>query len=92
MRIVPGFMIREIAGETIAIPSGSAARQLSGLVALDGSGRFLFDLLQTEQTLGTLTAAMCNEYEVNETTARRDILEFLDVLQRHHMLIGSLSE
>ena len=91
MRIVPGFMVREIAGETIAIPSGEAARQLSGLVALDGSGHFLFELLQTEQTLDTLVDAMCDEYDVDETTARSDIREFLDILQEHHMLIDSLA-
>ena len=89
MRIVPGFMVREIAGETIAIPSGKAARHLSGLVALSGSGRFLFELLQTEQTTDSLVEAMCNEYEVDEATALADIREFLDILRQNDMLADS---
>ena len=35
MHIVPGFMVRQVAGETIAIPAGAAARHLSGLLALN---------------------------------------------------------
>lgn len=89
MRIVPGFMVREIAGETIAIPSGEAARHLSGLVALSGSGQFLFELLQTEQTMDTLIETMCNEYDVDEATARTDIREFLDILRENDMLVDS---
>lgn len=89
MRIVPGFMVREIAGETIAIPSGEAARHLSGLVALSDSGRFLFELLQTEQTTDSLVEAMCNEYEVDEATALADIREFLDILRQNDMLADS---
>ena len=34
MHIVPGFVVRQIAGETVAIPAGEAARALSGLLAL----------------------------------------------------------
>ena len=89
MRIVSGFMIREIAGETIAIPSGEAARQLSGLVALNGSGKYLFELLQTEQTMDTLADAMMKEYEVDEATALADIREFLDILRQNDMLADS---
>lgn len=77
MRIVPGFLIREIAGETVAIPSGQAAHHLSGLVVINGCGRFLFDLLQSEQTEASLLNAMTDTYDVDEVTALVDIREFL---------------
>lgn len=81
MRIVPGFVVRQIAGETIAIPAGPAARQLSGLLALAGSGQFLFELLQTEQTEDSLVHAVLETYEIDETTARADVMEFLQILR-----------
>ncbi len=87
MRIVPGFLIREIAGETVAIPSGEAAHCLSGLVVLNGCGKFLFDLLQREQTSATLRAAMMDAYEVDTQTADADIAEFLDILRMNKMLV-----
>ena len=91
MRIVPGFLIREIAGETVAIPSGQAAHHLSGLVVINGCGRFLFDLLQSEQTEDSLLNAMTDTYDVDEVTALVDIREFLDVLRKNDMLLEDRS-
>lgn len=91
MRIVPGFLIREIAGETVAIPSGQAAHHLSGLVVINGCGQFLFDLLQSEQTEASLLNAMTDTYDVDEVTALVDIREFLDVLRKNDMLLEDRS-
>jgi hypothetical protein len=87
MRIVPGFIIRQIAGETVAIPSGASAQLLSGLVALNGSALLLFQLLQTEQTTDTLVHAITDSYEIDLATARTDVEEFLDLLRENQLLI-----
>lgn len=86
MRVVPGFVVRQIAGETIAIPAGPAARELSGLLALGGSGQFLFDLLQSEQTEDSLVKAMLDAYEVDEATAQADVAEFVEILRSNGVL------
>ena len=86
MHVVPGFVVREIAGETIAIPAGAAARELSGLLALNGSGQFLFELLQTEQTEDSLVNAMVETYEIDEATARADVVEFVEILRNSGVL------
>lgn len=87
MHVVPGFVVRQIAGETIAIPAGAAARELSGLLALNGSGEFLFGLLQTEQTEDTLVQAMLDTYDIDPATARADVAEFLAILQENGILL-----
>lgn len=87
MHIVPGFLIREIAGEIVAIPSGKAAHHLSGLVVINGCGRYLFELLQNDQTEQSLVAALTGTYEIDEATALADVREFLDVLRMNDMLI-----
>lgn len=89
MHIVPGFMVRQVAGETIAIPAGAAARQLSGLLALNGSGKLLFDLLQTEQTVNSLVQALLDCYEIDPLTAQTDVAEFLDILRQNGVLVES---
>ena len=86
MHIVPGFLVREIAGETIAIPSGEAAHRISGLVALNGSGKYLFELLQADQTQECLVSALMDTYDVDFATAQADVTEFLALLQEHNML------
>ncbi len=87
MRVLSGFIVREIAGETIAIPSGDAAKNLSGLIALNESGKLLFELLQTEQTESSLVEALLNEFDIDAPTAKADVSEFLDVLRRSGVLI-----
>ncbi len=86
MHIVPGFILREVAGEIIAIPSGEAANSLSGLVALNSSGKFLFELLQTEQTVESLTDAMLETYDIDHDTAQADVQEFLEVFRKSGIL------
>jgi hypothetical protein len=86
MRIIPGFVVRQIAGETIAIPAGPAARELSGLLALNGSGQFLFQQLQNEQTEDSLVNAMLETYEIDEATARADVVEFVEILRNSGVL------
>lgn len=87
MHVISGFIVRQIAGETIAIPAGPAARELSGLLALGGSGQFLFNLLQTEQTEESLVQAVLETYEIDEATARADIAEFLEILRSNGVLV-----
>lgn len=87
MRIVSGFVVRQIVGENVAIPSGAAARQLSGLLSLNGSGKLLFDLLQTEQTQESLVNALLDAYEIDAATAQADVAEFLQYLREAGVLV-----
>ncbi len=87
MRIPSGYIVRQVAGETVAIPTGEAAKGLSGLVALSGSGQFLFELLKTEQTTESLTNALLDAYDVDPDTAQADVTEFVSILRENGILI-----
>lgn len=87
MHVVPGFVVRQIAGETVAIPAGAAARALSGLLALNGSGKLLFELLQSPQTEDSLVQSLLEQYEIDEATAGADVAEFLQTLRENGVLI-----
>lgn len=86
MRIVPGFIVRRIADQILAIPTGDAAHALSGLVALNGSGQLLFELLQTSRTESELVQAMLDAYDTDVETARADVCEFLTTLRSSGLL------
>lgn len=87
MRIVSGFILRQVVGETVAIPSGDSAHLLSGLMALNETGAFLFQLLQSEQTEQSLVQAMLEEYDTDAATAAADVAEFLELLRHHRLLM-----
>lgn len=87
MRINPDFILREIAGECVLIPTGEAARNFSGLIALNSTGKFLFDLLQNDMTEERLVFEMLEIYDADETEVRRDINLFLTALREKNMII-----
>lgn len=92
MKIVDGFCLRQVMGETFIIPTGAAAAKLSGIVALNDTGEFLFRLLQSEQTPQTLLAAMLEEYDVEPQVAQEDIQALLDTLRQFDLLVEEAVE
>jgi len=87
MRILEGFHLRQIAGELIAVPTGPVAAKLSGLAVMNESAKFLFDLLQTDQTEDSLVSAMLEEYDITPDIAREDVNAFLSDLRESGLLI-----
>ena len=88
MKISENYILREIAGEYIVVPTGSAAMDFKGLITLNETGAFLWKLLQEkEQTEKALAEALCEEYETNPEEANADIEEFLQRIRSEGMLI-----
>lgn len=87
MRLISGFCLRNILGETIAVPSQEAARQLSGLASLNETGEFLFRLLETEQTEHSLVNSLVDHYEVDIQTAATDVQSFVQILRDNNLLV-----
>lgn len=89
MKASKDFILREIAGEYILVPTGAASAKLNGLITLNELGWFIFKTLETEQTLDSLTDAITAEYDVTGEVARADALEFLQQLDKAGALEGS---
>lgn len=62
------------------IPTGKTILSFNGLISVNDIGAFLWEKLQQDVTLDDLVDAVLKEYEIDETTARADIQEFLDKL------------
>ena len=88
MKVEKDFLLREIAGEYIIIPTVSAALEFNGLISVNEVGVSIWKMLQNDVTLDELVAGILAEYDVEESVAREDIMEFLDRLQSVGMLIG----
>ncbi len=88
MKVGKEFVLREIAGDYIIIPTGKMALQFNGLITVNEVGVFLWNLLQEDITKEELLQRVLREYEVDETVAREDIQEFLDKLIQGGILAG----
>ena len=78
-------MLRNIAGETVAVPIGGTVLSSNVLIALNGSGAFLWQLLAQGGTEEEITASFCAEYDVDSESAERDIREFTEYLKSNRV-------
>lgn len=88
MKVKDGFVIRNIAGQYMAVPVGKRTKDLHGMIALNETGAFLWNLLREDQSLDYLIQALLNEYDVSPELARSSILEFLDILSSEKVLLN----
>lgn len=86
MKIKTGYVIRKIAGQTMAIPVGSRVNDLHGMIALNETGAFLWECLQQEQTAESLVRALVNEYDVTQEHAAVSVEAFRQELIKENLL------
>ena len=82
MKIVDGFMLREVAGNYIVVAVGSMAKKFNGMITLNESSAFLWKLLETGADEESLVSAMLNEYDIKEEVAKQDVKEFVEKLTK----------
>lgn len=87
MRIDKEFVLREIAGDYIIIPTGKTVLEFNGLITVNEVGVSLWNMLQEEVTFEELVQGILEEYDVEESVAREDIQEFLDKLIEGGILV-----
>ena len=86
MKIDRNFVLREIAGEYIIIPTGKTALEFNGLITVNEIGMELWKMLQNDVTFEDLLNGIMEEYDVDEDVAKEDIQDFLDKLSNGGIL------
>lgn len=88
MRISKDFIVREIAGDYIIVPTGRESLKFQGLITVNETGVFLWKCLQeSSMTVETLTEALCESFETDEKTAGEDVKEFLHYIEQRGILL-----
>ena len=88
MRVDSGFVLREIAGDYVIIPTGKIVLTFNGLITVNEVGVSIWNMLQKEVTFEEVVKGILDEYEVEESVARQDVEEFLEKLAENGILIG----
>ncbi len=80
------FVLREIAGEYVMVPIGSATLDFNGLMTVNEVGRFIWQELENETTQDALVKRVMEEYEVDIDTATADTAEFIKELKKMKLI------
>lgn len=84
--IKSGFVLREIAGEFIAVPVNDYGNSV-GMLVLNQVSAVIWDMLQSERTLLELTDQISSEFDVSKAEAEADIVAFIDELRKLGLLV-----
>lgn len=75
------FLLRDVAGTLVIVPVGAAVTAFPGMITLNATGAYIWELLETDQTVETLADALVERYEVDRETAKADVEGFIQKLQ-----------
>lgn len=82
------FMLREIAGEVILVPTGAATQRFNGMITLNEVAAFIWKNLDESETKEILVDKIMDEFEVDRETATRDVEGFVGVLYEHGLVLA----
>ena len=86
MKIKSGFTVRKIAKSYLAVPIGKRTKDVRGVIALNETGAFLWELMKQDTTVDVLAEKLGLEYELPIERARIDIRAFVDNLREQGWL------
>ena len=86
MKIVPGFVLREVAGKSVAI-SLNPSLPFRGMLSLNATARFLWDRLAEGAEREDLYSALMDTYGIEREIAVRDADAIVDMLISHGIVV-----
>lgn len=81
------YMLREIAGESVLIPTGSASQKLNGMIRLTETAAFIWKRVDDSADLEEIITKVRETFDVDEETAKRDVYGFLYELYIRDMVL-----
>lgn len=79
MKTKKGFNLRTVCGENIIVAEGLDNIDFSRIINLNESAAFLWKNIQEKDfDVDTLTSLITTEYDVDEQTARQDVVKLID--------------
>lgn len=87
MKINSNLKVRMIAGEAIVLLQGNGRSDMTKVLALNPSSKYLWDELQGKDfTVDDVVNLLLQQYDVQEQQAREDALKWIDQLKELNVL------
>ena len=86
MKIKKGFVAKEIAGQYVVVALGAASKIFNGIIKLNDSAKFIWDMLSEGAEKAEIVDALLAEYDVDKETAECDVDAFVAQLEGANIL------
>lgn len=82
MRIKEGFILREVADSYVVVAVGAASLNFKGVIKINESAAMLWKAMEEgDKSVEDLVELLLNKYEVDENTAKKDVIDFVEGLK-----------
>lgn len=81
MKIKDGFILRDVAGQTIVVAVGKRSKSFNRIIKLNPTGKFIWEKLSSDIEIDELVASLVAEYDIDEATASSDADKFVETLK-----------
>lgn len=88
MRIKQGFVMRDVAGQAVAIATGEASKSFHGMVKLNGTGADIWRGVEEELDEAAIADCIAAKYEVDPGRARQDVDAFIARMREAGLMEG----
>lgn len=84
MKLKEGFLLQKVAGMNLVVSTEAA--DFDGMITLNDTGVFLWELLKTDIEREELAKRLAEEYGIDQATAQTDTDAFLKTLAEADIL------
>ena len=88
MKLKYKFVVKSVAGKSVAVAVGSDNATFNGMVKLNETGEFIFNMLNGEgTTIADISAALMKKYDIDEATATGAAESFVASLNANGLIV-----
>lgn len=77
MKIKKGFVMRDVAGQAIAVATGEASKSFHGMIKLNSTGSKIWRGIEAGNDETAIADSLANEYGIDPDQALADINAFI---------------
>lgn len=86
MHLKPGFMMREVAGQHVAIATGEASNSFHGMIKLNETGAAIWQGISDGLDIDQIARSLADQYDVELAKAQADVAAFAAKLEQAGIL------
>ena len=81
MKIKEGFVLRDVAGQAVAIAVGEASKTFHGMINLNSTGKVIWQGVEKGLSVDEIADKLVEQFEVDHETAKCDAQKIIQKMQ-----------
>lgn len=79
----PAVVTRKTGNEYVLVPVANNIADMNSVFTLNETGAFIWEQINGTKTVTDIIAALTQEYEIDEETASKDVLDFMENMSKY---------